>query len=248
MSIICLFCDGVFVKQSNLNRHYTENRCKVLKHSPQIKIYSRVQFLLSNKPAMDKKIKTVGKPANDSPINSASNPASNHTSTSTQQQFNPISGLNYKYLTPSSIKTMVEKYDTNKNQINLLLTDYIKMILYNKEHPENQAVKCVTKRPPTFRLIVNSNSDDDPKETIVMKSLRDACEMLTPHILTALLRKYSEFVKHYKKPQYANEFDWDLYEEEVDEFRHMLTRQNVYKAVMSVLRFDILFDTNMHMI
>jgi hypothetical protein len=138
------------------------------------------------------------------------------------------------------MRTIIEKYDENNQKLNLLLGDYIKNMLCDTQHPENQAVKYITKKPPTY----NSTIEDSEGKTVnVIKGLKDTCELLTDPILDQLKLKLKECLKTYKND--SSEFDYSLYEDAFKELKKELNKSNVKKALSSVLKNDILQNIEM---
>ena len=146
---------------------------------------------------------------------------------------NPVTNLQIDYIEPEIMKEFVENLDCNSSKLNLLMSDYIKEIVCNKEHPENHSVKYVKKKPPIFNTIIKKDG-----ETIsVFKDLNDTCELLTDPILSKLKVKLREFLKKYKKDQ---DYDYSFYEDTIDQLKNELNKATVKKALNSVLQNDIL--------
>ena len=78
----------------------------------------------------------------------------------------------------------------------------------------------------------------------MIKGLKDTCELLTDPILDQLKVKLREFIKKYKKDT-EPDFDYTLYENAIVELRKELNKQNVKKALSSVLKNDILNNIEM---
>jgi hypothetical protein len=158
-------------------------------------------------------------------------------------EINPITNLKLDYIEPEIMKTLVEKYDScnNKNpeRLNILLSDYIKNVIYNKDYPENHAVKYVKKKPPTYNCIIK---DENGNTIQVIKQLKDTCELLSDPMLNNLKIKLTEFLKKYKKDE---EFDYEMYEDTIQQLRKELNKKTVKKALSSVLQNDILNDIEM---
>lgn len=165
---------------------------------------------------------------------------------------NSINKLDVNYLDHNRMKQMIESYDNDKelkggkdffssDKVNLLLGDYIKDIICNKEHPENHAVKYIKKKPPTYNTQVE---DSDGNTVSVIKGLKDTCELLTDPILDKLKVKLKEFIKKYKGDT-EPEFDFALYENAIKELKKELNKKNVKKALNSVLKNDILNNIEM---
>ena len=70
------------------------------------------------------------------------------------------------------------------------------VIICNKEHPENHAVKYIKKKPPTYNSVIE---DPEGNTVTVIKGLKDTCELLSDPILNKLKKKMIEFCKKYHK-------------------------------------------------
>jgi len=165
---------------------------------------------------------------------------------------NSINKLDVNYLEHQKMKEMIEKYDNDKelkagidcfngDKVNLLLGDYIKDIICNKEHPENHTVKYIKKKPPTYNTHIE---DADGNTVTVIKGLKDTCELLSDPILNKLKKKMIEFCKKYHKDDLP-EFDYTLYENAIKELKKELNKSNVKRALNSVLKNDILNNIEM---
>jgi hypothetical protein len=158
-------------------------------------------------------------------------------------EINPITNLKLDYIEPEIMKTLVETYDCfqNKNpeRLNLLLSNYIKNVICNKDYPENHAVKYVKKKPPTYNCIIK---DENGNTIQVIKQLKDTCELLSDPMLNNLKIKLTEFLKKYKKDE---EFDYEMYEDTIQQLRKELNKKTVKKALSSVLQNDILNNIEM---
>jgi len=167
-------------------------------------------------------------------------------------EINPITKLQISHIETDKIKNMIEKIDDNKelvgakdkfnnDKMNLLLSDYIKDMICDTEHPENHAVKYIKKKPPTYNAIIE---DSEGNTVSVIKGLKDTCELLTDPILDQLKIKLKEFIKKYRKDT-EPDFDYMLYENAIRELKKELNKQNVKKALSSVLKNDILNNIEM---
>lgn len=158
-------------------------------------------------------------------------------------EINPITNLKLDYIEPEIMKTLVETYDCSQNKnperLNLLLSNYIKNVICNKDYPENHAVKYVKKKPPTYNCIIK---DENGNTIQVIKQLKDTCELLSDPMLNNLKIKLTEFLKKYKKDE---EFDYEMYEDTIQQLRKELNNKTVKKALSSVLQNDILNNIEM---
>ena len=137
------------------------------------------------------------------------------------------------------MKKLVEQYDLNPNKLNMLLGGYVKSIICDPKHPENQPVKYVTKRPLAYNSLIQ---DHDGTKINVINGLKDTCELLSDPILDTLKIKLREFLKKYRKDI---NFNYEIYEETISELRNELNKANVKKALSSVLQNDILNNIEM---
>ena len=154
------------------------------------------------------------------------------------------------HIETDKIKHIIEKMDDDKemvgykekfnnDKVNLLLSDYIKGIICDSSHPENHAVKYIKKKPPTYNALV-----EDSEGNIIIKGVKDTCELLTDPILDQLKIKLKEFIIKYKKDT-EPDFDYILYENAIKELKKELNKSNVKKALSSVLKNDILNNIEM---
>ena len=151
---------------------------------------------------------------------------------------NHITNLNTQYIEPEKMKLIVEEYDINPHKLNILLSSYIKNIIHNKEHPENHAVKYIKRHPPIYNVFFK-DTNGNIKNVINIQN--DTCELLVDPILNQLKTKLNQFVKKYKT---SVDFDYNIYEDTINELRNELNTLTIKKAIISVLQC-ILNDTEM---
>jgi hypothetical protein len=228
MSFKCYLCSYEFAQKKNLIQHLTGKKCKSSLTNDWIELNNLLKELDSLK---------NGHNIINSPITIGNN---NHNNIKIEININPITKLDISHIPPSDMRTIIEKYDENNQKLNLLLGDYIKNMLCDTQHPENQAVKYITKKPPTYNSIIE---DSDGKTVNVIKGLKDTCELLTDPILDQLKLKLKECLKSYKND--SSEFDYSLYEDAFKELKKELNKSNVKKALSSVLKNDILQNIEM---
>lgn len=241
MSTICNFCSTTFIHQKSLIKHLSEKRCKSILLIDFVKLNDLFE-------EQKNKIKQLT-------INGDNNGIIGDINMKIEINVlpQPIQKLDVSYIDIIKIKEFIDIYDDarfkvlasnkpdqlkNPEIINIALGDYIKEIIYNKEHPENHSVKYIKKDPPTF----NSITEDKEGNTInVIKGLKDTCELLTDPILDKLKIKIKEFIKKYKKDE-----DFDIiYIDTIHALRFELNKKTVKKALSSVLKNDILHDIDM---
>jgi hypothetical protein len=245
MSFICNLCNTTFVQNKNLQRHLVEKRCK----SELVNDLLKLNNFLEEQKNKIKQLTISGD--NNVVIERDQNNINMKIEINISPQ--PITKLNVSYIDQLKMKELIEAYDSsrfmyhgsslpdepkNSEKINIAISDYIKDIICNKEHPENHSVKYIKKDPPTFNTI----TEDSSGNTItVIKGLKDTCELLTDPILDKLKIKIREFVHKYKKD---DDFDL-LYDDAIRELRKELNKKTVKKALSSVLKNDILNNIEM---
>ncbi len=221
MIVICNLCCTEFTQKSGLNRHLKEIRCKIT--IDLFELNEKIDKFKDNKSIqqIQNGNNTVGI-VNGNVINN-NNIVIN---------INPISKLDVGYIDPIRMKELVEKY--NFPSLTYLLSDYIKEIIHNKDHPENHSIKYIKKKPPTFSSNIGENIN-------VIKNLKDSCELLSEPVLLNLKRKLKECNKVYK-----NDEDFqNMYEDTVRDIYRELNKESVKKALSTVLQTDILNDIEM---
>lgn len=224
MKHICYFCKNGFQQKYNLNRHLKENRCESFKKMTAFDINEMIQSLKSTN--------NIKNPNNN--YNTHIENVENLTINIEKIEIiNPANRLDASYIEPSKMKELVEGY--NYPKLNLLLGNYIKDIICNKDHPENHSVKYVKKKPPTYNSLVQ---DSDGNLINVVKNLKDSCELLTDPILEILKSKLKQYIKYYKKEE-----DYDI--DTVNDIYKELNKDAVRRALSSVLQNDILNDIQM---
>lgn len=230
MKFKCFICSISFTNKQNLTRHLKEKRCKgdLLKANELLsKLYNTNQETLPIRHGHD--IDIIGD----------HNDIDNSVHINIQININPITKLNLDHIEPSAMRTLIEEYDKDSSKLNLLLSDYMKNILCDHTHSENQSVKYIKKKPPTFNSIFE---DSCGNITQVIKGLSDRYELLSDPMLNTLRTKLRECLKHAKKDQ---AFDFDLYDNTFKTIREELNKDSVKKALKSVLQNDILNDIRM---
>lgn len=241
MVFVCSFCSLDFVYKKALIKHLADKRCKSVLLIDFVKLHNMFE-------EQKNKIRHLT-------INGDNNGIIGDINMKIEINVipQPIQKLDVSYIDIAKIKEFIDIYDDarykvlasnkpdqikNPERINIALGDYIKEIIYNKEHPENHSVKYIKKDPPTFNSITE---DDEGKPINVIKGLKDTCELLSDPILDKLKQKIREFIKKYKKDD-----DYDiLYEDTIQALRLELNKKTVKKSLSSVLKNDILHDIEM---
>jgi hypothetical protein len=219
--VVCNLCSIEFTRKDNLKKHLIERRCKV-----SVDLFE-----------LNEKLNTINNKVKDTVVNNGSiiNNNGNGNIIMLNLTVNPINKLNVDYIIPDKMKGLVEDY--NYPKLNYLLTNYIKDIIHNKEHPENYSVKYIKRKPPTFSNTINK----DGKNINVIKNLKDSCELLSEPVLATLKKKLRECTREFK-----NDEDFlNVYEDTVRDIKKELNKDSVKKALSTVLQTDILNDIEM---
>lgn len=238
MKYICKLCSNTFTQKKNLHTHLNERRCKSELLFDFVKLNELLIF-------QDEKIQELSKKLTVNGNNNTITNSNNDINMTIEININPITKLNVNYIEPEKMKALIENYDSsssrNPEKLNLLLSDYIKDVICDNEHPENHAVKYTKKKPPTYNSLIE---DTEGNTVSVIKGLKDTCELLSDPILNQLKTKMKEFINKYKGDNDSN-FDYSLYEDAIKQLKNELNKDNVKKALSSVLRNDILNNIEM---
>jgi hypothetical protein len=247
MVFVCNFCNNDFVKKYALQRHIAEDRCKSILIKDLNKINDIIQEYKNEIDNLNKRITTISGNNNITSIGNG-----NNINMKVEIIVNSINNLNVSYIENEKMKKIIENYGNekelvngkekfNNDKMNIYISEYIKDMICDTEHPENHSVKYIKKKPPTY----NTHIQDTSGNTVtVIKGLKDTCELLTDPILDQLKIKLKEFIKKYK-PDTEPDFDYTLYENAIRELKKELNKQNVKKALKSVLQNDILNNIEM---
>ena len=236
----CNICSTDFKFKHGLIRHLSENRCKgdILKLNDLFQQQKDEIIILKNK------ITQLTVNGNNNQLNTnVQNVNNKNVTMKIEFNINPVTKLDVNYIDHIKMREVIEKYDEDREKsrgkLNLLLSNYIKNIICNKDHPENHSVKYVSKRPPTY----NSVTEDSTGNKInVIKDLKDTCELLSDPVLDLLKIQLKECLKKYKKDE---DFDYQWYEDAFTILKMELNKDSVKKALKSVLKNDILNNIEM---
>ena len=233
MSLMCNLCNASFNEKYNLNKHINKKSLCIDKQS----LYKLIE-------EKNKLIESL-RVSNNEVVNML-NIGDHNMNINVKIEINPITKLQIGYMSTDQMKELIEKYDDpaipkTSEKLNLLLSHYIKNVMCDSEHPENQAVKYVKKKPPTYNTIIE---DADGNIVSVIKGLKDTCELLSDPILDKLKMKLIEFVKKYKADT-EPDFDYSLYEDAIKQLKKEFNKKTVKKALSSVLQNDILNNIQM---
>lgn len=225
----CIYCSNEFATKSTLKRHLVNKRCT-------FKV-----FLEDGDKAFEfmEKLNNMNLSA-QAPVTTNAhnihNGSGNINNIYINLTVNPVNKLNVDYIVPDKMKDLVEEYNYDKR--NYLISNYIKEMIHNKDHPENHSVKYVKKKPPTFS---NTIENAEGESINVIKNLKDSCELLSEPVLANLKQKLRQCKKVFKNDE---EFQ-NLYEDTVKDIYKELNKDVVKKALSTVLQTDILNDIEM---
>lgn len=238
---ICHFCNHNFTQKHNLEKHLNDKKCK----SKLLNNWDELNCLLDELHQLKSRINI-----SNSPIIVGNN---NYNNIKIEININPITKLDVSHIKDIEMKNLIKSYDdtkyknkhdtdnNDKDRLNLVLSNYIKNMICDSEHPENHAVKYVKKKPPTYNAITE---DSEGNTVNVIKGLKETCELLSDPILDQLKVKLKECIQRYKKDDDPN-FDFSLYEDAFKELKKELKKSTVKKALSSVLQNDILENIEM---
>jgi hypothetical protein len=225
--IKCYLCSTSFKRPYNLSIHLREFRCK----SPLLDNLEELNNLLKN---------TMNKNEEEKVCNDGNKLI----------KVNPISQLDLTN-NMNNNKLMLDKFDDNKcneNSLIVLLTEYIKNIIYNKNIPENMCITYIRRRQPMFNIVINN----DKTITNDIKSAKDICDLYSEMFLKIIkkeMKNFTKYIKNIKKDN--NNIDDDLlYDMNViDTFKDLLRKENIINIIShslkNVLNIYILYDKNM---
>lgn len=269
MSFICYICKTGFSKKTSLDRHFSDFRCKseylndlsklntickrlldfesnIINEDKTYTINKSIKVIEKNEitEKVIEKIENIEKVEKIEQFN-IKQVGNNNQFINIKIEINPVTKLQINHLNTEKLKNMIYKYDdmteNTPEKLNLILSEYIKDVICDKNHPENHSVKYTRIRPPTYNCKVE---DVDGNTISVIKNLKDACELLTDPILSSLKQKMKEFLKKYQKDD-MDDFDYGLYDTAILQLKKEMNNKNVKKALNSVLQNDILNDIEM---
>lgn len=219
----CVYCNQTFTRKDNLRVHIINKKCSL---DPE-KLWDVYKKLTSNS-------KNITSGSTSTVINNGTI-INNNIQNIQIININPANKLNVEYIDTNHMKKLIENYTQDKS--NLLLSGYIKNIIHNKDHPENHCVKYINKRPPTFENVI----EQDGEEKVLLKNLKDSCELLSDPILKTLRKKLRECNRNLKDDE---DFQ-DNYEDTLKDIWQELNKEAVKNALSTVLKNDILNDIDM---
>lgn len=256
---ICLFCNKSYNNKVNLHRHLQTNTCKASILNNQYELYN---FIVSHtvKAINNYKECTI----NDNSINNSINNSNNNTNNvNIKIELQPISDISLK--NEEALYSLIEKYfdikqikneESFKNvkDVKFLLSDFLKQQFCNVEHPEKHCIKYINKYPPSYHISEKRNINGEVITTI--RGFKDAIDLLSDPVLTALKKALGSFEKTLKKDTIKAikndkedelKYDYPLYDTTIKALKNELNKSNVQAALKQFLKHDILNDINMKM-
>ena len=208
MSFVCNLCKKCFTQKISLIRHLKEKRCKTGL------LYDLV------------KLNNILNMVNTELVN-----------INTKKTLNAIDELDTSYIKINTMREMINIYDTNKDKLNNLLSEYIKNIICNENYPENHCIKFVDKKMKIFSLYII----EDGVKKHIRDNYKQLCHIASEYFYKIIKKQLSKCLKFYKDD---DEFQ-NLYEDTIIEFEKDLNIDNVNKALKICLHAYILNDKNM---
>lgn len=208
MSFVCNLCKKCFTQKISLIRHLKEKRCKTGLLYDLVKLNNILNMI------------------NTELIN-----------INTKKTLNAIDELDTSYIKINKMREMINIYDTNKDKLNNLLSEYIKNIICNENYPENHCIKFVDKKMKIFSLYII----EDGVKKHIRDNYKQLCHIASEYFYKIIKKQLSKCLKFYKDD---DEFQ-NLYEDTIIEFEKDLNIDNVNKALKICLHAYILNDKNM---
>ena len=208
MSFVCNLCKKCFTQKISLIRHLKEKRCKTGLLYDLVKLNNILNMI------------------NTELIN-----------INTKKTLNAIDELDTSYIKINKMREMINIYDTNKDKLNNLLSEYIKNIICNENYPENHCIKFVDKKMKIFSLYII----EDGVKKHIRDNYKQLCHIASEYFYKIIKKQLSKCLKFYKDD---DEFQ-NLYEDTIIEFEKDLIINNVNKALKICLHAYILNDKNM---
>lgn len=237
MSTDCKICLKVFKNKYILDTHLLNNICKI-KYTSNKELHEFISNQIIKNSQINK----------DCTVFNNSNIIIN---VNTQV---PISEINFNERV--RLYNLLTKYDKikiitsrgnygNAPECCLLLQDYIKSIICNVKNPEENSVKCVSKRPITYQIAEKRDEDGE----IIIKKLgsKDSVILLTKPILKKLKNSLSKFERELIREEKKNEdsdeileFQYGMVNDAILALTNELTPKTVERVLHNVLKHDIL--------
>jgi hypothetical protein len=152
---------------------------------------------------------------------------------------NPIENLNTSHIGPEILADIIEVH--HNNNINDILSKYIRCIIHDMNHPENHAVKYINKKDKLYCVLTKDTSGNIKQAQGKFKDIR---VLITGPILLILKKKLKQFKIKYEKDE-ESKFDYSLYEDEINDLRSSLSDVFIGKILHNVLDSYVITDKRM---
>lgn len=226
MLFICNLCKSEFLQKKYLVRHLKEKRCKSELLHDLVKLND-----LLNKVSIEIQKETLI-------INNSNKENIVNNINISDINVNTINELNLDFIEINEMKTLIDNYDTNRNRLSSLLSDYIKRLICNKEHPENHCIKYINKRNGIFSLYL---TEKNGIKKHIVDDCKNICNTASEYIYNYIYSSFKKCLKFYKKDE---EFQ-NLYEDTIIQFKQNLNIDIISKALKLCLQGYILNDKTM---
>lgn len=223
MLFICNLCKSSFLQKRYLLRHLKEKRCK----SELLHDLVKLNNLLNN--VIHTETSIINNPSKEYIIDNLDN---------TDVNINTINNLNLDFIEIDEMKILIDNYDTNKNRLSSLLSDYIKKLICNEEHTENHCIKYINKRNGIFSLYL---TEKNGIKKYIIDDCKNICNIASEYIYNYIYSAFKKCLKFYKKDE---EFQ-NLYDDTIIQFKQDLNIDMVSKALKLCLQGYILNDKTM---
>lgn len=260
------FCNKIFSRKFNLDRHLSSNACSGIDIKSQLDVYNIIQDKI--KP-LEKELNMIKEENNELKklqiINNNCQNANQIVNVNININIEPIAQLSFNDTSNDLMYKMIEKYSIIQNfksndidkqivsknvfDAKFLLANYIKLTMTNKNN-----IKYVNKRPPTYQIA--EDFDEDGEIITTIRGLKDSIILLTDPVLNALKIKLDKFEMKLQKTliqaekiskETVNElkYDYPLYETTIKALKNELNKKVVQNSLKQFLKNDVLNDINM---
>ncbi len=225
MNTNCIFCDTNFSTKGNLIKHLKNEKCQEFKNLKPLDVYSKcINFCINQNHSQSHNNHSL----NTNSYNTTHNTINIHIT--------PINEIKIDYINESKMKDLIIKY--NETNLRTLISEYIRLIICDKNHPENHCIRYLQKRPILYVFTMNV---DGSLQTF-RRTVKETCELIADTILILIKTKLRECVKHYKK---LNDDIIDMHSDKITDIKKTLNSDVVKKALKTVLNNDIINNIEM---